>query len=441
MTPLSTNNLKDFISSPLTILGSVVLGALIGTQSPQLSAYVAPLGSIYLTLFKMCVFPILISGIIVSVARLMSRNDSAYYVKRILIYFPVFLLSTSLLAVLVGFIFNPGNGLDSGTLQALGVLVNQSAVDLQVNLTGELAPVESGPGFSSFVVGLIPSNIIYAVGNGDTLQVLFFCIASGVALGVLPQGQTTEPLMLVLESIYSAFQTLITWLKYLLPFGLLGLLAEQLSEINMSTVSVMSNFLLVAILTFSLIFVISTILLSIRSKHTLKDVLFKIKEPLLLAFTTQSSLACLPSAIDSLTNGLRFESKSTNLVLPLAITLCRFGPIAYFAIATIFVSSLYQSSLGIGDIIILIFASIFAGMATSGQSGVLTLTMLSIVLSPLGLPLDAVLVLLIAIDPLINPFRTLTIVGTSITVTSFISEQKIGEDRLFDSQNNASLSL
>ena len=178
MTPLSADKLKDFISSPLTILGSVVLGALIGTQTPQLSAYVAPLGSIYLTLFKMCVFPILISGIIVSVARLMSRNDSTYYIKRILIYFPVFLLSTSLLAVLVGFIFNPGNGLDSGTLQALGVLVNQSAVDLQVNLTGELAPVESGPEFSSFVVGLIPSNIIYAVGNGDTLQVLFFCIAS-----------------------------------------------------------------------------------------------------------------------------------------------------------------------------------------------------------------------------------------------------------------------
>jgi proton glutamate symport protein len=388
----------------------------------------------------MCVFPILISGIIVSVARLMSRNDSTYYVKRILLYFPIFLISTSLIAVLIGFIFNPGTGLDGGTLQALGVLVNQSAVDLQVNLTGELAPVESGPGLSSFLVGLIPSNIIYAVGNGNTLQVLFFCIVSGIALGVLPQGQKTEPLMLVLESVYSAFQTLINWLKYLLPFGLLGLLAEQLSEINMSTVSVMGNFLLISILTFGILFSISVILLSVRSKYSFKEVLFKLKEPLLLAFTTQSSLACLPSAIDSLTNGLRFESKSTNLVLPLAITLCRFGPIAYFAIATIFVSSLYQSPLGFGDILILIAGSIFAGMATSGLSGVLTLTMLSIVLSPLGLPLDAVLVLLIAIDPLINPFRTLTIVGTSITVSSFISEQTTDEQGLFEGSNPIPLS-
>ncbi len=388
----------------------------------------------------MCVFPILISGIVVSVARLISKNDSGYYVKRILIYFPIFLLSTSLLAVLVGFIFNPGKGLDSGTLQALGVLVNQSAVDLQVNLTGELAPVETVPGFSSFLVGLIPANIIYAVNTENTLQVLFFCIVSGIALGVLPQSQTTEPLLLVLESVYSAFQTLITWLKYLLPFGLLGLLAGQLSEISMSHVSVMSNFLLVSIFTFVLLFIFSTLLLSVRSKKTLKEVLFKIKEPLLLAFTTQSSLACLPSSIDSLTNGLRFESKSTNLVLPLAITLCRFGPIAYFAVATIFVSSLYQSALGFGDIVTIIVASILAGMATSGQSGILTLTMLSIVLSPLGLPLDAVLVLLIAIDPLINPFRTLTIVGISMTVTSFISEQATDEDSLYEENESMALS-
>ena len=106
---------------------------------------------------------------------------------------------------------------------------------------------------------------------------------------------------------------------------------------------------------------------------------------------------------------------------------------------TIFVSSLYQSPLGLGDILVLIVASILAGMATSGQSGILTLTMLGIVLSPLGLPLDAVLVLLIAIDPIINPFRTLIIVGTSITVTSFVSEQTNVEDALFDDNTRVSL--
>ena len=168
--------------------------------------------------------------------------------------------------------------------------------------------------------------------------------------------------------------------------------------------------------------------------------MFKIKECLLLAFTTQSSLACLPSGIDSLTNGLRFESKSTNLVLPLAIKPCQFGPIAYFAIATIFISSLYQAPLGFGNILILIAGLTFAEMAISGLSGVLTLTMLGIVLSSLGLPIDAVLVLLIAIDPLINPLRTLTIVGTSITVSSFISDHTTNEQNLFEVNDPVPLS-
>ena len=177
MTLSAANKFKHFIGSPQAILGSIILGAIIGTQSPQISSYIAPLGNIYLTLFKMCVFPILISGIIVSVARLISTNDSAYYVKKILLYFPIFILSTSLIAVLVGFIFNPGKGLNGNTLQALGVLVNQSAVDLKVNLSDELAPIESGTRLSSFLVSIIPSNIIYAVDNRDTLQVLFFCLS------------------------------------------------------------------------------------------------------------------------------------------------------------------------------------------------------------------------------------------------------------------------
>lgn len=63
---------------------------------------------------------------------------------------------------------------------------------------------------------------------------------------------------------------------------------------------------------------------------------------------------------------------------------------------------------------------IFAGMATSGVTGILTLTMLRIVLNPLGLPLDAVLVLFIAIDPIMDPFRTLINVQMSKATTVLI---------------------
>ena len=61
-------------------------------------------------------------------------------------------------------------------------------------------------------------------------------------------------------------------------------------------------------------------------------------------------------------------------------------------------------------------------MVTSGVSGVLTLTMLGIVLEPLNLPLEAVLVLFISIDALISPIRTLCIVHTVMAASTFIAD-------------------
>jgi len=87
-----------------------------------------------------------------------------------------------------------------------------------------------------------------------------------------------------------------------------------------------------------------------------------------------------------------------------------------------FVMQLYQKPLDISILVIILIGSVFAGMATSGVTGILTLTMLGLVLDPLKLPLDAVLVLFVAIDPIINPFRTLSIVQTGMATTAMIAD-------------------
>ena len=85
---------------------------------------------------------------------------------------------------------------------------------------------------------------------------------------------------------------------------------------------------------------------------------------------------------------------------------------------------LYDKPATLSTIILVIVGSIFAGMATSGVTGILTLTMLGIVLEPLQLPLEAVLVLFVAIDPIVDPFRTLSIVHTAIAATAMIAEKE-----------------
>lgn len=412
----------EWLRSPWTILVSVLLGVYIGTSQKPLAELIAPFGSLYLGLLKMCVLPILLSAISNSLGRLMQTHNAQQYVRRILVVFPTALLAVSSLTVAIAAITGPGRNLSAATLETLGVLVNQSGIDLEVSLTGPITQ-EAAPNIGSFVVNMVPENIFLALSEGQTLKVLIFAMVFGVSLGLVKTANTAA-LFDTLDSIYRAFNQVIHWLTYLLPFGLCSLLAYQLSQIGLDVLLSMVNFVGVMISIFVLIYALGTVVIWWQTQKSFWVVLAAIKDPTILALATSSSLACLPAAIASLSEELHCDRQTTDLVTPLSITLCRFGSVIYFAAATLFVAQLYQKPLGPGTYLLIIVGSILAGMATSGVTGILTLTMLGLVLDPLRLPLDAVLVLFIAIDPLMDPFRTLSIVHTGMATTAVIANVK-----------------
>lgn len=411
----------EWLRSPWSILVSVILGVYIGTSLPMLAEAIAPIGTLYLGLLKMCVLPILLSAISNSLGRLMQSHGASQYIQRILVVFPVAMLAMSALAAAVAAITGPGRNLSEATLENLGGLVNQSSIDLEVSLSGPIPVEETGTNIASFFINMVPENIFLALSEGQTLKVLIFAIVFGVSLGLI-KGARTEPLFDILDSVYRTFNQVINWLTYLLPFGLCSLLAVQLSQIGLDVLLSMVDFVIVTLGIFIAVYVLGTFIISWRSKQSPLKVLRALKDPTILALATTSSLACLPAAIASLHEDLKFDRQTTDLVTPLSITLCRFGSIIYFAAAAMFVVQLYQKNLDFGSLTIVIIGSVFAGMATSGVTGVLTLTMLGLVLDPLKLPLDAVLVLFVAIDPIINPFRTLSIVQTGMATTAMIAD-------------------
>lgn len=411
----------EWLRSPWSILVSVVLGIYIGTSLPLVAEAIAPIGNLYLGLLKMCVLPILLSAISNSIGRLMQSHHAKQYIQRILIVFPTAMLAMSGGAAAIAMLTGPGRNLSTTTLESLGGLVNQSSIDLEVSLSGPIPVEESGTNIGTFLVNMVPENIFLALSEGQTLKVLIFAIVFGISLGLI-KGSNTEPMFDILDSLYRTFNQVIHWLTYLLPFGLCSLLAVQLSKIGLDVLLSMVNFVGVTLAIFVAVYVVGTVVISWRSRRSLLAVLRAQKDPTILALATTSSLACLPAAIASLHEDLNFDRQTTDLVTPLSITLCRFGSIIYFAAATVFVVQLYQKPLDLGTIIVIVVGSIFAGMATSGVTGILTLTMLGLVLDPLKLPLDAVLVLFVAIDPIINPFRTLSIVQTGMATTAMIAD-------------------
>lgn len=418
--PWSGNLSLSWLRSPWAILVSVILAIYIGTAHKELAVLLAPLGDFYLGLLKMCVLPILLAAITTSIGRLMRSNNAAQYIKRILVVFPLGLVASSGLTVIIAAIAGPGRNLSAKTLESLGVMVNSSSIDLEMALTGPILEETSG-GMGSFLISLVPDNIFNALSQGETLKVLIFSIAVGVSLGLI-RDPVTESCFDILETIYRTFNQLINWLTMVLPIGLFSLLAYQLSQQGLDVMLSMINFVAAALIIFLVVYILSTLVIWQQAKTSLVNVLAALREPTILALATSSSLACLPSSIAQLSEALKFNRQTVNLVTPLSITICRFGSVIYFALGSLFVMQLYDKPLSLGSITIVIVGSIFAGMATAGVTGILTLTMLGIVLEPLQLPLEAVLVLFVAIDPLMDPFRTLGIVHTGIAATSVIAD-------------------
>ncbi|RIZ66388.1 MAG: dicarboxylate/amino acid:cation symporter [Methylococcales bacterium] len=415
------------LRSGWTILFAVSLGIYIGLFQHDLVQYVAPFGHIYLDILKMCILPILVTAITMSIARLLQAEGESSFIQRMLVVFVLSIVMSAILGLAVGLISQPGSGFDKASLVSLGSIVRDSgAPDLEISAYEPFVAKEK-PSFSkTFIANLIPENIFSALTTGSSLKVLFFAILFGIALGTTNK-KSSQSLMSAIETVYATFSIMVKWLMLVLPFGLLGLIAHDVSQVGIPVLMAMIKFVPIALLGFSALFIISSLIMWQRTGSLLVP-LVALKEAIVMALGTGNAMACLPSAISGLTDELGYDKKSTDLIVPLSLTICRTGPTLYFALATLFVAQLYKVDLGVSDLMAVFVWSIFAGLATAGASGVVLLSMLTLVLEPLGLPAEAVLVLFIVIDPIIGPFRALAIVHTSCAISTLIlPKQNVSE--------------
>lgn len=407
------------LRSGWTVLIAVIIGIYMGLYKHEYVEYVAPLGHAYLDILKMCILPILVTAISVSIARLIQAEEDNTYITRMLLVFLISVVMSSFLGVGLGLIAQPGSGYDSTTLADLGSIVRKSgAPDLEVSAYEPFVVEKKQSFFKTFAVNLIPENIFSALTLGSNLKVLFFSILFGSAIGCLNK-ESSHTLIGSLDSVYMAFAKVVKWLMLFLPIGLLGLIAHDMSQVGLNVLMAMIKFVPVALLGFMLLFTLSSFIMWQRTGSLVKSFL-ALKDTVIMALGSGNALACLPSALTAMHEKLGYDKRTVDLLVPLTITICRTGPTLYFSLATLFVAQLYNVELSLVGLLTVIMGSVFAGLATAGASGVILLSMLSLVLTPLNLPVEAVLVLFVVIEPIIGPFRVIAIVHTACAITALI---------------------
>jgi Na+/H+-dicarboxylate symporter len=386
------------------------------------------IGGIYISLLKVVVLPFLLATILVGVISLLQKEGSATMIKRIIIGFIGSMVIAG--AIGVGSVAITGSEMTQEKKVQLGALVNNKDQGSDLNITLK-EPMPITPTVSPMEVAekFIPENIFKSLDMGESLKVVIFCLIFGIALGnIKTAGQ--QILVDVLKSIQQASISIFKFLNYFLPFALLAMISSQVGKVGVGIFGTLLEFICQQALGGIVVIVLATIVIWMRAKTSIMDVISATKETLIVAISSRSSLACIPYAQEAL-NKLKFDRAGVELTVPLSFTVNRIGSIVYYAIATAFIANIYGMPLGISGLLVILFGSVLAGLASAGTTGILTVATVAIVCDLLKLPSEAVLVLLIAVDPLMDMIRTASHVHGNVAVTAFVCdlEAEHGQDQ------------
>lgn len=407
---IDLKKLYAFVLNPWVVVASLAGGFVLGTYLPAIGIKLGFVGDVYVDLLKMIALPFMVSAVIFSLQRLFREGGAGGLMTRVVVVFAGFSVAVAVLGAVTLLVMKPGSNLSMETIQTFGKIVGSdlNSSDTVMSLQGVDAPVKSVT-FTEILVSLVPSNIFAALASGETLKALVFALLFGLAVGQVP-SRVSDGLTQSLETIYHACQTLMRWLNYPLPIILFCLSAAQIAKTGLGPLQAMAQFVLAFFVASALALIIATLIIWKRSNATLPQTLNALRGPFALALATRSSATCMPIMIESLADRLGFARSRVELMVPLSVSLLRVGPVIYYVAATLFIAQLYGKALAPTDLMVVLAASILAGFASAGLTGLLTVSLVGLTCSYLGLPFEAAFILFLAVDPICDMLRTLVLV-------------------------------
>lgn len=403
------------ITSPWATGVAIVLAICLGLWLPQLSLGIKPIGDLYLALLQMCSLPLVICGVVSSIGRILRDGQSQKYLGRLVLVVIGGLFITAALAIVLGLVFQPGSGLSTEASQTLGRLLSVSEIQ------GTGGAHHKQVSFVDFLSSAVPRNIFTALSQGHQLPILFFSIVLGIALGVTGMSHS-KPALDSFEATFDALLKLIEWLLYALPFGLLSLLAAQIAEAGLGIFVAMLKLILLLNAAVVVSLIAGNFIIARRTGQPYFAVLRHLLDCLLIAFATKSSFAAIPSALSAMQH-MGLSRRTTDMVIPLSVSLNPIGNVHYYTLSAIFIAQLYGVSIPGSALLTFLVGGVLAAVAGSALPSAAAIGVISILLEPLGLPVGSAVILIVAIDPFIDPATTVLNVHGSCVAASLVSDK------------------
>lgn len=389
------------ISFTQWIIISMILGVFIGWMFPEVALQLKVLSNIFIRMIKSIIVPILFGTLVVGIA---GHSTDLKAVGKLAIKSLIYFEIVTTIALIIGL------GAVNITQPGVGVVLPPPSVSTTPTVT---APAEKAT-FQSILEHVVPKSFIEAAANNDVLQVVFFTILFAIALTQVPDKHRK----FMIEFAESLSEIMFKFTGIVMKFAPIGIGAAMAYTVGHSGLGVLVNlgklvFTLYAALIVFILGVFIPILFIF--KIPIKKFYQAIKEPALIAFSTTSSDAALPLAMENMV-AFGVPKRIVSFVIPTGYSFNLDGSTLYLAIASIFVAQTAGVHLDLGQQLAIMFTLM---LTTKGIAAVprASLVILSGTLVTFGLPLEAI-ALILGVDEIMDMARTsVNLIGNCLATT------------------------
>lgn len=379
------------------VLG-IIAGAAVEAYHPTWAIYFRPFSQLFLRLIKMVIAPLIFATLVAGIAGAGHFKVVGRMGLRALIYFEVVTTLALIIGLLAVNITKPGVGVNLPTGHQPEITATAQTWD-------------------QILLHVVPESVFDAMARGDVLQIVVFSVLFGIALGMI--GEKGRPVIAWCEAVA---ETMFKFTNIVMRYAPIGVGAAMAYTVGHGGLGVLYNLAwLVATLYMSLAVLILAVFLPIALifKVPIRKFIKAVKEPAVIAFSTTSSEAALPRAMEVLER-LGVPRRIVSFVLPLGYSFNLDGTTLYLSLAAVFVAQAAGVHLTIGQQVTMLLTLMLTSKGVAGVPRA-SLVILAGTLASYGLPLEGV-TLILGVDELMDMARTMTNVIGNCLATVVIAK-------------------
>jgi proton glutamate symport protein len=363
----------------------------------QIIPFLDLVGTMFINLLKMIIVPLILASVITGVAALGSGPDIGRLGTKTLGFYVLTTLLAVLIALFLVNLVEPGVANGEPVRDRLALTMDAAEVTEGVKSRANTSVLDT-------IKGIVPSNIVDAAANTKLLSLVFFAVIFGFFLARIdPPHQGT--VMSFWHGIFQVMMRVTGWVMTLAPIGVFALIAKVVAISGFSGAGPLLLFAACVVAGLAIYgFVALPILLALVARVNPWKLYPAMAPALLTAFSTASSSATLPLSLNCLEKRAKVSERIAGFVMPLGASVNHAGSALYECAAAMFIAQAYGLHLDFTTQFTVVILALITSMGIAGIPAA-SLVGIAIILAAVGLPAEAIGVLLV-FDRILDMCRT-----------------------------------